>query len=194
MSIKKLSIRKIVNEIRNQMQLIDASDSTISNTDFPRTSKLYPASVGQKRLWFLENFEPGNSVYNMPLDYRIKGVLDVPVLEKSIETLIDRHESLRTVILTSGNDTLQKVIERYPYVLKVENLEHLSVNEKSTLEEKYSTENEIHIFNIETGPLFIFKLLKIGSAEWRLLINIHNSISDEWSVKILFEELGLIYG
>jgi len=193
MSIKKLSIRKIVNEIRNQMQLIDASDSTISNTDFPRTSKLYPASVGQKRLWFLENFEPGNSVYNMPLDYRIKGVLDVPVLEKSIETLIDRHESLRTVILTSGNDTLQKVIERYPYVLKVENLEHLSVNEKSTLEEKYSTENEIHIFNIETGPLFIFKLLKIGSAEWRLLINIHNSISDEWSVKILFEELGLIY-
>ena len=193
MSSKKQTIGEIAKIIKNQKQLIDMSDPLIYNPELTGNATFYPATPGQKRLWFLENFEPGNRVYTMPFDYHIKGELDVPVLEKSIETLIKRHESLRTVILTVGNETLQKVSDGDPFRLQVEDLENYSAPEKIRISEKFSADNELHIFNMETGPLFICKLLKIGFNEWTLLINIHHSICDEWSVKILAEELGQIY-
>jgi non-ribosomal peptide synthetase component F len=51
----------------------------------------------------------------------------------------------------------------------------------------------MHIFDLETGPLVITKLLKLSPAEWLLLINMHHAITDGWSVRILAEELGLTY-
>ena len=126
-------------------------------------------------------------------DYSIKGKLDVNLLEKSIEELLKRHESLRTVIQTSDSEPVQRVLEFTSFHLKIENLEYLTDEVKTTSAEKYSSENEMHIFDLETGPLFVCKLLKINETEWILLLNMHHSITDGWSVKILVDELGQIY-
>jgi amino acid adenylation domain-containing protein len=190
---EKQTIAEIANEIENRNLVIKIPEVKPKIVHLDSETNIFPLSPGQKRLWFVENFEPGSRAYNMPFDYSIKGELDAVILEKSIDILIERHESLRTVIQTLGSDPVQKVLEHHPFRLKVENLEHLSEEDKIHQINMYSDENELHIFDLETGPLFICKLLKITPAEWVLLINMHHSITDGWSIKILVEELGLIY-
>jgi len=190
---KKQTIQEIAKELENLKPVTDASSSKQVIPHLENSSNVFPASPGQKRLWFLENFEPGGRAYYMPFDYSIKGELDELILEKSIDLLTKRHESLKTIIPSSDGEPFQEVLEYHPFQLKVENLEHFSEVERTLLAEKYSTENEMHVFDLATGPLFICKLLKISLTEWILLINMHHTITDGWSMKILVDELSVIY-
>ena len=190
---KKQTIEEIAAEIENLKHQSTGADSTQTIPHYASATNIFELSPGQKRLWFVENFEPGNRAYNLPFDYTIDGELDELILEKSLETLISRHESLRTVIQTTDGEPVQVVLQPYQFKLTVENLEQLPEAQKLIEAEKHSHENEMHLFDLETGPLFICKLLKFSPAKWTLLINIHHAISDGWSVKILVDELGLIY-
>ena len=190
---KLQTIEEIAKDIQNQNSQDDVTEPVPKIPHHDGSSNVFALSPGQKRLWFVENFEPGGRAYNMPFEYHIKGELDETLFEKSIHTLICRHESLRTVIQTTDGEPVQKVLEPAAFHLTIGNLEHLSVAEKSIQAEKHSLENDMHLFNLETGPLFIIKLLKLSPTDWTLLFNMHHSITDGWSVRILVEELGLIY-
>ena len=181
-------------------QEIDSQKPSINTTEIVQTiprirgnQTIFPVSPGQKRLWFVENFEPGNLAYNMPFDYKIKGELDVEILENSINYLIIRHESFRTVIMPLNGDTIQQVLSPLPFKLKVEDLGQLDNDSKVTALEKLSAENEKFHFHLGSYPLFIFKLVKINQTEWVLLFNIHHAITDGLSVQIFLEELGQVY-
>ena len=189
----KQTIVEIKKEIKNQRIADSSTESTQTIPHHEYDTNVFPLSPGQKRLWFVENFEPGGRAYNMPFEYSILGELDDIILEKSIDILICRHASLRTVIQTTDGEPVQKIVKTDPFRLTVENLEHFSEAEKSIQAEKHSHENDRHLFDLETGPLFIFKLLKLSPTHRMLLFNIHHAITDGWSVKILIDELGLIY-
>ena len=62
----------------------------------PRPARL-PLSSAQERLWILDQFDPGNSVYNVTSLMRFYGTLDLDVLQRWLDTIVERHESLRTV-------------------------------------------------------------------------------------------------
>lgn len=66
-----------------------------------------PLSFSQKRLWFLDQLEGANSAYNISMAWQINGNLNIPILEKTIKTIIQRHEILRTNFLNNkdGNST-----------------------------------------------------------------------------------------
>ena len=190
---EKSTIRAIAKEIENRIDNITIPDTAQIILHHDSTTPITDLSPGQKRLWFVENFEPGNRAYNLPFDYKITGEVDETILEKSIQVLINRHESLRTVLKNKDGIPYQEVLDAWPFKLPVINLENLKDTEWNSSLENYSMENEMHIFDIENGPLFVAKLLKINKKEWFLLVNMHHAISDGWSVKILLDELGLIY-
>src|SRR5437762_3038221 len=60
------------------------------------TTGVLPLSFGQQRLWFLDQFEPGNPVYNIPMAFDLRGELNIAALERSLSEIVYRHEVLRT--------------------------------------------------------------------------------------------------
>ncbi len=55
---------------------------------------IFPASFAQRRLWFLNEWEPG--IYNIPMAVRLTGQMNVVAMEEGLREIIRRHEVLRT--------------------------------------------------------------------------------------------------
>ena len=68
----------------------------------PRTGNL-PLSFAQQRLWFLDRLLPDKAAYNIPAVWRLRGQLDALALERSLNELVARHETLRTRFVLSGD-------------------------------------------------------------------------------------------
>ncbi|MDJ0016529.1 non-ribosomal peptide synthetase, partial [Rhodococcus erythropolis] len=56
-----------------------------------------PLSLAQQRMWFLNRFDPGSNVDNIPVAIRLSGLLDVAALDAAVSDVVGRHEILRTV-------------------------------------------------------------------------------------------------
>ena len=65
----------------------------------PQKARAYPLSYAQQRLWFVEQLEPGTAAYNIPCSLRLEGVLDRTALQRSLNEIVRRHESLRTSVV-----------------------------------------------------------------------------------------------
>ncbi len=74
----------------------------------PRDGEL-PLSFAQQRLWFIDQLEPGNSVYNFPAAVRLKGPLNVVALKQSLNEIVKRHEALRTTFATVDGRPVQVI-------------------------------------------------------------------------------------
>ncbi len=190
---EKQTLAEFASEIDKQKAV---NQATVENPIIPHLESdtdVFPVSSGQKRLWFIENFEPGNLAYSIPFDYKINGEIDLTIFEQSIAELIKRHPTLRTTIPTIEGIPVQKIHAADTFRLEVVNLEELPENEKIQEAERYSYENETHLFDLSEGPLFFCKLLKISYKDYTFLLNFHHTITDGWSVQIFMKELGLIY-
>src|SRR3954471_12648044 len=68
-----------------------------------------PASSGQRRLWFLEQMEPGSPLYNIPYLVRLSGPLNEAALDRALGAVVERHETLRTNFIPVGSEPTQVV-------------------------------------------------------------------------------------
>ncbi len=92
---------------------------------------LFPLSYQQEQLWFLDRFNPGNAFYNVPMTWRLKGDLDVPRLERSLQEIVRRHEILRTCfVMGEDEEPRQKVVEEHRCALPVVDLRQLEAGER----------------------------------------------------------------
>ncbi len=69
----------------------------------------FPLSFAQRRLWFLDRWRPGNPVYHLPAVLRMEGALDVAALERSLQTIVQRHEILHTTFVTIADQPVQLI-------------------------------------------------------------------------------------
>ena len=152
-----------------------------------------PLSYAQQRLWFLDQLEPNSPFYNISLALHLAGNLQVDVLEKSLQEIIQRHESLRTNFATIEGNPVQ--------VIKPESNWQLTlVNGKDS--PKYREEQEIkkwleirshQPFDLANDSLIRATLLKLSDTEHFLLICLHHIVSDGWSMGVFIEELTTLY-
>jgi amino acid adenylation domain-containing protein len=155
--------------------------------------KLIPLSSAQSRIWFMENLESTGSAYNIPLDYRITGELDPELLKQSLQILVDRHESLRTVFPVIDGKPFQEVIPEMQASLGIVRVEKGKNGKEEEILSRYSLKNAQHKFDLETGPLFRFELIVLENGECLFLVNFHHIISDAVSIGIFMDELSVVY-
>lgn len=142
-------------------------------------------SFSQERLYFLSKYSQNSNIaYNVPLVVQLEGPLDVISLNKSINDLIERHESLRTIFVEDSLGIPKQILSN-----KCEfQLTEINSFKKKDLKTIINTE-----FNLSIGPLFKMLLFKINKEKYIFLVLFHHILSDGWSINILRQELGELY-
>lgn len=151
-----------------------------------------PLSFAQARLWYLHQFAPDNPLYNVPVAVRLHGPLDVAALEKSLEYLTNRHESLRTTFPT-GNDPVQVVGPPAKHALPLVDLRHLDARDREAHARLLANAEAVRPFDLSSGPLFRTRLLRLDEQDHVLLMTQHHIVTDAWSKGVLFRELSALY-
>jgi amino acid adenylation domain-containing protein len=156
-----------------------------------RTGRL---SFAQRRLWFLEQLEPGTAAYNVPGEVHLIGPLDVARLTEAFETILQRHEVLRTVYSMQAGEPVQRVGAPSPAQRGRDGEGVLPVIDISAEDaDRRAAEEARRPFDLAQGPIVRAALLRLGPEEHQLLVTFHHIASDGWSLDLFLDELASLY-
>ncbi|HEV7515307.1 MAG TPA: amino acid adenylation domain-containing protein, partial [Thermoanaerobaculia bacterium] len=161
----------------------------------PRTAAL-PLSFSQERLWFLDQLDPGQVAYNLPLPIRLTGTLVPAALAAALAEEVRRHEVLRTSFGILAGRPVQRIApaaQHYP--LPVVDLTGLPAGDRQPAARRLVAAESARPFDLEHGPLLRALLLRLGGdpPEHLLLLTLHHSVADGWSLGVLTRELVALY-
>ena len=158
----------------------------------PRNGDL-ALSFAQQRLWFFDQLEPGLSAYNIPAAVRFQGPLNLAALERSLNEIVKRHESLRTTFGKVDGRPTQVIAPTLTIKLPVVDLRKLPASEQEAEVRRLVTAEAQRAFDLSQGPLIRCTVLRLGDEEHVGLLTMHHIISDGWSTGILVREVATLY-
>lgn len=151
-------------------------------------------SYAQQRMWFLWQLDPDSAAYNLPTATELSGPLNVEALTHALNSVVARHEILRTLFPTDEQgQPYQFIRESAAIEIDVENLISLP-SSKQGEEVKVRIEQESLIpFDLVRGPLLRVNLFELGEQRHVLLITLHHVVTDGWSINVLIDEVMRFY-
>jgi amino acid adenylation domain-containing protein len=156
-------------------------------------TKSAPLSPAQQRLWFLDQLQPDSPVYNIPSICRLRGALDLAALERSLNAIAQRHQTLRSRFLNADGEPILVIDPEPDLPLLVHDLSTLPEGEREQAGERLMRAEVKTPFKLSDGHLVRATILRFGPEDHVLILNIHHIVADEWSFKVLFNELGQLY-
>jgi amino acid adenylation domain-containing protein len=168
---------------------VDSSETSLPGKD----DLVFPLSFAQRRLWFLHQLEPNSAFYNLPLSVPFKVAVNAAVLERAINAIIERHETLRTVFASVNAEPMQIVRSRMAVSLTVIDLRQQPKEEKEAETSRLIAAMAQKQFDLAYGPLLRVALLSRGPQDNVFVLVMHHIISDGWSLGIFWNELVTLY-
>jgi amino acid adenylation domain-containing protein len=152
-----------------------------------------PLSFAQQRLWFLDQYEPDKSFYNMSYGLRLAGGLDIAALEQSLNEIVRRHEALRTIFPLIEGEPNQIIMPALNRFLAVIDLRQHAGNQREQELRRLASEEARRPFDLAQGPLFRACLVRLTEDDQVLLLTLHHIVADGWSMGVLRRELAVLY-
>ncbi|EIU1687943.1 TPA: amino acid adenylation domain-containing protein [Pseudomonas aeruginosa] len=150
-------------------------------------------SYAQQRMWFLWHLEPQSGAYNLPSAVRLNGPLDRQALECAFASLVQRHETLRTVFPRGADDSLAQAPLQRPLEVAFEDCSGLPEAEQEARLREEAQRESLQPFDLCEGPLLRVRLIRLGEERHVLLLTLHHIVSDGWSMNVLIEEFSRFY-
>ena len=157
----------------------------------PQASR--PASFGQERLWFLDQLDPGNPVYNLCFRFALRGRLDVERLERAANAIVARHDVLRTRFVAVDGRPEQIVTPQLTLTVPAIDLGPLGTEERARNVDDFSRHEASRRFDLSALPLLRVVLLRLAPAEHVLVLTVHHVVFDAWSLDVFLAELASAY-
>ncbi|HYX15518.1 MAG TPA: amino acid adenylation domain-containing protein [Nostoc sp.] len=176
-------LAKLIETDRQQIQTI----KLLPIQRVKRDANLPLASV-QEPLWFLDQLVPNNPFYNVPEAFQLNGLVKVGALEQSFQEIINRHEILRTTFKALDGQPIQVIYPSSTFQLTVID----SPTNQSQIWELIIKEAR-RSFDLSKDLMLRAALFKLSETEHFLLINLHHIVCDGWSMKVLLQELAILY-
>jgi amino acid adenylation domain-containing protein len=184
--------KRVLLELRLKQRALDSGlKQTMSRR---RITSSAPLSFSQQRLWFLDQYEPNSSIYNVASALRLQGRLNLAVLQQSLNEIVRRHEILRTTFSMLDREPIQVIALSLMVSVPVIDLRDHPEGEREQEAQELATKEARRPFDLAQGPLFRSKLLRLGEDDYVLLLAMHHIVSDGWSMGVFYRELSLLYG
>jgi amino acid adenylation domain-containing protein len=180
-----LSIESELSELKqHKTQIVEflKQDDYIFNT--------YPLSRGQEALYFIHELNPESAAYNTGFAIRILSKLDTEAMQKALQSLIERHASFRTGFARQENGKLVQNV----YAYKKVHFKKIDASnwDESELKKEVQKAHEIS-FDLHKSSFFRAKLFSKSKKEHILLVTIHHTVFDAWSLWMILDELEKLY-
>jgi amino acid adenylation domain-containing protein/FkbM family methyltransferase len=156
-------------------------------------SRPLPASFAQQRLWFLDQLDPGSSLYNVPAAQALTGPLGVAALAAALGEVVRRHEVLRTSFGTVDGEPVQIISPRAAVAMPLIDLRCLPAPPRTREAERLADAEARRPFDLGRGPLLRSALLRLEAERHVLLLTMHHIVCDGWSRRVLVRELNALY-
>ncbi|WP_122829333.1 non-ribosomal peptide synthetase, partial [Pseudomonas viridiflava] len=177
-----------------ELAAVAAALSGVARSELPsilpvKRDQPMPLSFAQQRLWFLAQMDGGNEAYNIPMALSLEGALDVTALTRALARIVERHETLRSRFVASG-DSAQVLFVPTPADarLLVEDIRHAPLSLEACLRAE-----AVAPFDLAHGPLIRAHLLQVADERHVLLLTVHHIVADGWSMGVLTKELLALY-
>jgi len=194
---KEMKLRIKVSQVFRHARLEDLAllidqeigrDSLVRPIPKASEQERYPLSNAQRRLWVLHQFEGGNIGYNIASTYRVKGRLNIPVLQKALQALIERHEILRTAFGEEDGEPYQRIRQNPDLPLWVSEVQNEEALHKIM-------DDEIHYrFDFAGESLIRLRVIQMPQGQDYFIVSLHHIVADGWSMNLLVKELNELYG
>ena len=186
------TIAGLADSVQASMEIEKDSRTVRSIVPVPRSNHT-PLSFAQERLWFLDRLDPDSPTYNVPAAFRLAGDLNLNALEQSLNEVVRRHEVLRTLFATVNGNPVQKILPSLAIALTPIDISQQPENERQPALQSLLKEEAERPFDLSRGPLIRARLLRLSPLDHVLALNLHHSVSDGWSMGVLFRELSALY-
>lgn len=148
----------------------------------------------QRKLWLIDQIMGGSIHYNMSMSMRVEGELDIENLRRTFETIVERHESLRTTFRVDAHGVPHQVVaERFRFELPVTDLSALPSAERDARADALRREEENGVFDLAADLMLRARLVRLAPGSCLLLATKHHIASDGWSMDVFMDELCRIY-
>ena len=152
-----------------------------------------PLSYAQQRLWFIDQLEPGSPAYNISAMYRLRGNLNVLALQRTINEIVRRHESLRTTFHNVDGQPVAVLSPALVISLDPQPVSGADVDQREEELRRLAHQEATTPFDLSAGPLIRARLLRISDDDHALLIIVHHIVGDGWSGSLIAGELAALY-
>ena len=150
-------------------------------------------SDAQKRLWFLDQLEPGISLYNIPMALRLSGLLKMDALVQGLNEIVRRHEVLRATFVVHEGNPYQKTLPPFSVPFTVQRIDTLTESQQDEELRRIILNESLRPFDLTVGPLIRATLISCSTNEHVALLTLHHIVADGWSFGVLFKELAILY-
>jgi amino acid adenylation domain-containing protein/non-ribosomal peptide synthase protein (TIGR01720 family) len=193
--LRELFAKATVAELAQSIGQLQQQNSEFTSPPILRRAKdaELPLSFAQIRLWFLDQFEPNTSLYNIPIALRLAGTLNQAALQQSLQEIIARHEALRTNFIAVDGQPTQIIQTQTNWKVSVVDLQHLSRDEQEITAQQLAQQQATQPFELATQALVSAKLIVLSETEHIFLVCMHHIVSDGWSMGVFVQELASLY-
>ena len=165
---------------------------TTSITRRPLNSPV-PLSFPQQRQLFLELLEPGTAVNNLSVFLKLEGKLDIAALQQSANKIIARHDALHTRFSFGSGLPIPEILIDTKITIPIVDLRQFEINEQMTEARRLAEKEVLKTFDLTKAPLIRIKLYVLSDEKYLLLLVVHHTIADGWSLGVFLRELMMFY-
>ncbi|WP_331001053.1 amino acid adenylation domain-containing protein, partial [Nostoc commune] len=181
--------------LANLAEVIEQSQSlSVAPAILPinRTGNL-PLSFAQQRFWILSQLEPDSPFYNIPLAVEIQGNIDLGILQRSFDEMVQQQEILRTTFQSVDGQPVLRIADFCQLNILAIDLQALTANKQQQEIKDLVLLLSQQPFNFDDGPLLRVQLLRLGDTHHVLLLTLHHIIADAWSMGLLVRDVVGLY-
>ncbi|MGW7583019.1 amino acid adenylation domain-containing protein [Kitasatospora sp. NPDC054768] len=159
-----------------------------------RPARTAPVSGLQRGLWFLDRLDPRAVTYCTPWTLDVTGPLDLALLQRALDAVTARHETLRTTFALHPDGPRQQVHHRLAVPLAVTDLRPLGGPGQEERLEDLLTARCAEPFDLAAGPLLRAEAFRLADERTTVLFTVHHIVWDGWSAEVFERELAELYG